>query len=111
VFCLKGQQRGAGRLHYKAMASILARNVKLQLSGCHKIRSTWRDAPMRRVFRRLIRRVNTTEWSVSWFEVLPGEDPGRLADRIENEVPDRDLGDASAGAGTAPDVDGTELES
>ena len=33
---------------------------------------------MRRVFRRLIRRVNTTEWSVSWFEVLPGENPGAL---------------------------------
>jgi hypothetical protein len=46
---------------------------------------------MRRVFRRLIRRVNTTEWSVSWFEVLPGEDPGSLADRLErgSHTPDR----------------------
>jgi hypothetical protein len=66
---------------------------------------------MRRVFRRLIRRVNTTEWSVSWFEVLPGDDPGRLADQIEHEAPDHDVGGASAGPGIAPDADGSELES
>jgi hypothetical protein len=42
---------------------------------------------MRRVFRRLIRRVNTTEWSVSWFEVLPGENPGALLDRLDESPP------------------------
>ena len=42
---------------------------------------------MRRVFRRLIRRVNTTEWSVSWFEVLPGDDPTTLAERLDGLQP------------------------
>ena len=41
---------------------------------------------MRRVFRRLIRRINTTEWSVSWFEVLPGDDPSALADRLDPTI-------------------------
>ena len=42
---------------------------------------------MRRVFRRLIRRVNTTEWSVSWFEVLPGDDPTALAESLDGLQP------------------------
>jgi hypothetical protein len=42
---------------------------------------------MRRVFRRLIRRVNTTEWSVSWFEVLPGDDPNALAESLDGAPP------------------------
>ncbi len=42
---------------------------------------------MRRVFRRLIRRVNTTEWSVSWFEVLPGDDPAALAESLNAAPP------------------------
>jgi hypothetical protein len=45
---------------------------------------------MRRVFRRLIRRVNTTEWSVSWFEVLPGEEPSTIASQIDSD-PGTDL--------------------
>jgi len=51
---------------------------------------------MRRVFRRLIRRVNTTEWSVSWFEVLPGEDPAELAEQIHRDP----AGDDPAGGAT-----------
>ena len=42
---------------------------------------------MRRVFRRLIRRVDTTESSVSWFEVLPGDDPATLAERLDDGSP------------------------
>jgi len=37
---------------------------------------------MRRVFRRLIRRVNTSEWTVSWFEVPPGEQPDASQARL-----------------------------
>lgn len=42
---------------------------------------------MRRVFRRLVRRVNTTEWSISWFDALPGEDEYLLAGRFEVDLP------------------------
>jgi hypothetical protein len=42
---------------------------------------------MRRIFRRLIRRVNTTEWSVSWFEVLPGDDPAAVAESLDGASP------------------------
>lgn len=58
---------------------------------------------MRRVFRRLIRRVNTTEWSVSWFEVLPGEEPGSIASQIERDPETYLRPDAAAKSNQAAD--------
>ena len=58
---------------------------------------------MRRVFRRLIRRVNTTEWSVSWFEVMPGDDPASMAENLDGAPPPHSQQDPTDERRDAPD--------